>query len=212
MKRLALIAALVLLVGTAAQVNAGPFNPVVEYSSSQTLADSRPFTLGYKFSTTTTFNIDALAYWVDGLGNNHQVGIWDTAGSLLVSTTVLGSTDPIQGHFQYHAISNFSLAPGTYTIGGEFLGNIDPFPSQATGVTTLAGYTWVTDEQQFGSGLNFPTLSTGGSYGDNGILAVTFSTGPNVVPEPGSLTLLGVAAASLLGYCGLRRRQKTAIV
>jgi hypothetical protein len=50
-------------------------NPVVEYSTASTLVDSRPFTLGYSFSTSVTFNLNALGAWDDGLGNNHQVGI-----------------------------------------------------------------------------------------------------------------------------------------
>jgi hypothetical protein len=146
------------------------------------------------------FDVDALAYWVDGLGNNHQVGLWNATGTLLASTTVL-HTDPIQGHFQYHAIPTLTLAPGTYTIGGEFLGNGAPFPSQATGVVTVPGLTWVTDEQLFGSGLHYPTLSTGGSYGQNGILAANFSVGStDPVPEPSTMLLLTTGLLGLLTY------------
>jgi hypothetical protein len=189
------------------QASASSFNPAVEYSTTGTLNDSRPFTLGYEFTTSVTLDINALGYWVDGLGHNHQVGIWDSTGNLLASTTVL-STDPIQGHFQYDAISELVLAPGTYTIGGEFLGNSDPFPANAQGVVTIPGFTWVQDEQIVGSGLNFPT-DTVGIYGQNGILLANFSVGSALaVPEPASLSLLGTATVAGAVFAGLRRRKK----
>ncbi len=200
-----LIAFVAILVGLAAPAAASPITPVVEYTSSSTLSDTRPFTLGYQFTTSTPFSINALGYFADGLGNSHQVGIWNSGGTLLTSATVM-SSDPIQGHFQWHSISPFTLAPGTYTIGGQFLGNNDPFPAQAIGVVTAPGFTWITDEQLFGSGLNFPTVTTAGSYGQNGILAVDFSLTP--VPEPATLAVFGLLAAG--GGLYTRRRVKAA--
>ena len=64
-------------------------DPLVEYTTTSLLFDSRPFTLGYTFTTTVPYNINALGVWFDGLGFSHQVGLWDSAGNLLVSTTVL---------------------------------------------------------------------------------------------------------------------------
>ena len=207
-KHLIYLAALTLLMSlfTPAPVSAGPFTPAVEYSTSSTLFDDRPFTLGYKFSTSVSLDINALAYWVDGKGHNHQVGIWDATGKLLASTTVL-STDVVLGHFQYHTIADLFLAPGTYTIGGEFLGNGDPFPSDAKGVVSIPGYKYLGDEQQVGSGLNFPTNNFG-IYGDNGILVVDFSIAQ--VPEPATLTLFALGIAGMAGYGWRRRKQAVA--
>jgi hypothetical protein len=189
----------------AGQASADAINPAVEYASATSLGDPRPFTLGYEFTTSVTLDVNALAYYADGLGNSHQVGIWDTSGNLLASTTVL-STDPVVGHFQYDSIPILALSAGTYVIGGTYLGSNEPIPVQATGVVTIPGFTWVTDEQAQGSGLIFPTNSTGGSYGQNGILAVDFS----VVPEPASFVLLSTAILAGAVLARLRHR-KTAL-
>ena len=166
------------------------------------LSDSRPYTLGFTFSTSTTFLIDGLGYWDNRQPGSHQVGIWDSLGNLLVSTTVL-ATDPVSGHFRYSSVS-YSLTPGTYTITGEFLGD-GTFNSGATGITSLPGYTWLSDVQQFGSGLNYPTFTTG-SYGPNGIGEVNFTVGSGTsVPEVSSLLLLG---SGLLGIVGTLRRKR----
>ena len=135
MKRAILVlSALAILLGGTRQANGAAINPAVEYSTVVTDFDGHAFTLGYKFTTSTTLDVNALGYWVDGQGNNHQVGIWNSVGGLLASTTVL-STDVVVGHFQYHSIPDLILAPGTYTIGGEFFGGT--FLRSATGVVSI---------------------------------------------------------------------------
>jgi PEP-CTERM motif len=177
--------------------------PVVEYASAGTLTDNRDFTLGYSFTTTTTFNINALGVWYDGNGYNHPVGIWDSAGNLLVSTTVTGA-DAVVGHFQWAAVS-FVLAPGSYAIGAESYeaGNTYLFPDLASGVTSLTGYSWIEDRFNAATGFSYPNNTTHGSYGNNGIFYADFSVGSSV-PEPSSLLLLGTG---VLGGLGVFRRK-----
>jgi Domain of unknown function (DUF4082)/PEP-CTERM motif len=208
MKKIVLTALVLLMSCTLSA--ADPINPAVTFTSVTVFTDLRPFTLGYEFTTTVPLEINALGYWNDGLPNNHEVGLWGISGNLLASTNVL-ATDGITDGFRWQSISGFSLNPGTYVIGGEFLGQSntnpflgvgDPFPTQAQGVTSIPGYTWITDLQLVGPGLNFPTHSTNGFYGDNGILAANFST--TLVPEPSSIMLLGTGLAGLV----LRRHKK----
>jgi hypothetical protein len=97
-------------------------------------------------------------------------------------------TDPVTGHFAYQTLgTDYFLAPGTYIIGGEYLGNNDPVPVDAIGVNALSGYAYVRDQLLQGGGLNFPAISVN-NYGSNGLLAVDFSVAP--VPEPSSVLLL----------------------
>ena len=189
---------LLALVGAVSPALAANINPVVEYTDSSFLSDSLPFTAGYEFTTTVPFTINALGYWYDGNGYSHDVGLWNSNGQLLISTTVQPN-DPVSGHFQYDSV-RYTLAPGTYVIGGQTYesGNTYNFPVNATGITSLPGYSWVEDRQFAGLGLNFPT-ATYGTYGDNGIFLVDFSV--EAVPEPGTLFLMGSGVAGVFGLC-----------
>jgi len=139
------------------------------------------------------------------------VGIWDSAGNLLVSTTVLG-TDALIIHFRYHLIADYLLAPGDYVIGG-LLAAGDQAPINATGgIATVPGYSYVEDREVENASLSFPTHTSGGFLGPNAVLAVDFSAVPTaatIVPEidpsEGARTICLLLGALLV----LRGRRKS---
>jgi hypothetical protein len=202
--RLSAAAALV-LVGVAARLAADPIDPAVTYTSVSDLSDDRPFTLGYEFTLSQSETVNALGFWDNGDGYDHEVGIWDSQGNLLTSTDVLGSDPEVDG-FQWDSISDYILAPGTYTIGGQAYegGNSYDFAYDPSGLVSIPGYTWVGAEQLYGAGLNDPTNNDPG-YGNNGIFDVDFSvTGGSSVPDGASTLVLLGGAIAMMG--ALRRK------
>jgi len=187
----ALVLGIVLWWAAPLPVHALPFTPAVKYATSGLAAGPGVLiTLGYQFSMSVPFTVDALASWNTtslGYTANHQVGLWDSGGAPLVSTTVLGNTDPIQDNFQYHSITPMTLGPGTYTIGGENLS--EGYPCCFVGIVTVPGFTWIKDEAGIGAGLIYPTFTSNGSCGQNCYLTVDFSIA-SAVPESSTLILL----------------------
>lgn len=58
----------------------------------------------------------------DGLLASHQVGIWNSSGTLLSSATVkAGTASPLTAGYRYEPVTPFTLpANGTYQIGALF--------------------------------------------------------------------------------------------
>ena len=181
-------------------------NPAYEFSSVGELSDSRDFSLGFQFSLSDSKTVNALGYTTIGFTQDEQVGIWDSVGNLVTSATVL-TTDSVTGHFAWHGISAVTLAAGTYTIGGTFQGG--PFPSYVSGAFDAPGFTWLTDEQSYGSGLIQPTLATYGGYGDHGISQVNLSFGGSAAPEPASWAMM-LGGFGMIGGAMRARRKAVA--
>ncbi len=82
------------------------------------------YTRGWAFSSNTAIKVTSLGWFDfgnDGLNASHQVGIWDMAGTLLMSATVgAGATDPLLSGFRYTAALSgpTTLAAGEYVVAG----------------------------------------------------------------------------------------------
>ena len=176
-------------------------NAAYTMDSVGSLSDSSSFTLGFDFSLSGSKTLNALGYTTVGLTADQSVGLWDSVGNLLISTTVTPG-DLQQGFFRWANVSPLVLGPGTYTLGGTYDGGT--FASYANNVVYQSGYTWLSDRQTFGTGLNQPT-STSGVYGAQGIPQVNLSFDGAVVPEPGIWALL-ILGFGLTG-AAMRRKQ-----
>jgi len=159
------------------------------------------FTLGWSFTVVDTINLVGLGVFddsQDGLADSHEVGLWDSGGNLLVSTTVAsGTSSSLTDKFRFESVTTTTLLAGqTYYIGGLWLTGNDNilFPGDAINQVTIAEILFGQSQFAGGGTLAFP----GSSIGGNGYY------GPNfLVPEPTTMLLFGVGAASL----AIRRRR-----
>ncbi len=155
------------------------------------LGAGNPVNLGLVFTANTTFTIDALGiYDQSSLTGPEQVGLYDSSGNLLVSTTVTLSDSLVNGYL-FQSIAPVALSAGaTYTI----VANTGNNPWAYGPVQTSPDITFKYNDYFYGSSLAFPTTTGGWGpayYGANFEI--------ESVPEPGSLGPL--MAVGLLAAC-----------
>jgi hypothetical protein len=162
------------------------------------------WSMGWEFTTNGPVTVQALGFYddnKDGLTQNHDVGIYNAAGVLLVSTTVL-TTDPLVSFFRMHNVAS-TVLPGSDTY-------------YIMAVTGSENYTWLTNGFTVDPSINFVQdayfTPPGGVLafpngfnvtGADGLFGPNFST-TGVAPLPSTLVFLG---SGLVGLIGLARRR-----
>ncbi|MBC7784951.1 MAG: PEP-CTERM sorting domain-containing protein [Burkholderiales bacterium] len=164
------------------------------------------FNYGWTFSLAQSENVGGLGVWDfggNGLTDSHPVGIWNSGGSLVATTTVPSGTSAdfvASGSggsgFRFADLSSsVALAAGSYTVAAYFPTGSDQVAGGVTAgnLTSMSGLTYGQSRQGAAGGLALPGTRVVGDeiafFGGN------FRT---VVPEPTSLGLLGAGAAILL--------------
>jgi Domain of unknown function (DUF4082)/PEP-CTERM motif len=156
-------------------------------------------TLGWSFTATDDLIATMLGFWdaspTGPLGQNHQVGLWTSGGTLVASTTVL-TTSPLTGGFRYEAIAPTLLLSGqSYVLGAEYYSPFaDLYRQSATSATFDPAISFLGDTRNDSAGgFSFPgTLTTNtGRFGPN----IQFEA---AVPEPASVFLMGLGAVALI--------------
>ncbi len=170
-------------------------------------------TRGWTFDVvaSTGILVDALGVYdagADGLAQAHDVGLWNSSGSLVASATVLaGTADPLDSNneFRLASISPVMLLPGTYTIGAFYVNqSTDAFYRGGGSVLSQSFNPAISfDTAAAASGVsslaepntNFPFGS--GYYGPSFDLEI-----PSSAPEPATWGLL----AGSVGLLYLQKR------
>jgi MYXO-CTERM domain-containing protein len=184
----------------------------IDFTSALSFHDSQ-LSLGFGFTTNKAISVTALGYYDelgDGFLTDHEVGIFDTDGNLLVSTLLqAGSSAPLDGHYRYNAVTPISLPAGaSFVISSTTFGFADGWVSgnkdtQVTDFVVDPAINVASDAARYlyqgDNVLRIPTNHFGG---------YTFYGGPNfqleldetsTAPEPSSVALaLGGLAGLLL--------------
>jgi hypothetical protein len=166
------------------------------------------WTFGEVFVPEVNITVDFLGYYApNGLGNflsDHPVGMFDTNGNLLASTDINNSSVSSVGHFAFNAVTPIVLLAGhTYVVEG--VSNADNYTWNDVGFSVFAPVTVLGNNWVFNGGLTFNGTGLINDVTD-GYWGPDFGFSGTVVPEPGSLMLLG---SGIVGLAGVLRRKLT---
>ena len=90
-------------------IPAASFGAAIEFTDAPVTHDSQ-LSVGFVFTTTQAVSVTALGYYdedKDGFWTDHEVGIFDASGTLLVSSVLnMGTGSSLDGDYRYRAIGS----------------------------------------------------------------------------------------------------------
>jgi hypothetical protein len=192
--------ALAALCGAILATSASAGTLAMDFTAPTTNFTNGQWSLGWEFNLTQAVTVTQLGFYdsnQDDLTERHEVGIYDSAGTLLVSG-IVAPGDMLVSWFRMTNVAPTVLAAGNgYRIAAT-TGSED-YTWDPIGFVTDSRVQFVADSFTFSSSLVFPVNSVGltGWFGPN------FAIGA-AVPEPSTYAMLGSAIAAL---AMLRRRK-----
>lgn len=174
----------------------------IDFTSAGGVGTNGSWSLGYEFQALQSVNVTGLAFYTgSGISQNHDVGLWDSNGTLLASTTITSGSAAIgTGGFLFESISPVALTAGDYYyVAGET--GSDSYSWAPSGVTVNPAIAFVASAYVSSGTLAFPGTTDSGTVGYFGGNVVL---GGVAAPEPSSVGLLLGGGMMLLGLA--RRR------
>ncbi len=167
---------------------------------------TQSFTFGWQFTVTSPITVTELGYYDPNgkLKSNHDVGIFASDGSLLLSTTITAGKYTTEDGFAFVAVPSFTLADGTYVIGGDSFDSKDPFIFSASSLLPIPEITLgETGLYTFGSTFTLPATNVASAT----YMGPDFEvSSPTAVPESSSFSML-VCAVLSFAFAGFTFRR-----
>jgi hypothetical protein len=165
-------------------------------------------TAGNRFTPTSDLSVFSLGifdYGLDGMGESHQVGIFDSGGTLLTSAAVgAGTIGRLDGEFRYTDIAPLRLTAGNmYTIAALFMTQADRIGYADVSDLAIDGHISVdSDPSRYhrpsGGVLAYPDMTAARSAPFYVTANFEFEEASSSVPDAGSsLFLFGIGLAGL---------------
>jgi hypothetical protein len=176
------------------------YNPAGTYYAIP--ADS---TYGWKFTVgSSPISVTQLGFFdvgLNGLFDSHQIGIWDTSGTLLVQATVpAGTAGDLIGAYRFTLVSDTTLSANTsYLIGAHSLLPNDTAIAFDAPQTYASEINYQSASYFGGSGFGAPATSYGAAHG---VFGPNFQF-VNAIPESEHYSLM--AGAGLIVLFAVRK-------